>query len=374
MKRGSPSNNRDEVALDDVWRRGPLGYLPRPRYTRRIVSAIYENVEILDVTGPISAFAIVNEFIEKHYRGLPIAYKCELIGKRSGPVRTSAGIALVADRSFAAESEPIDTLIIPGGPATRTAAADSEAVKHVRRLAKNSRRVSSVCSGARILAEAGLLDGRTVVTHWASCDALAADYPSLSVAADRLFIRDGNIYTSGGITAGIDLALAMIEEDLGRGWALFVAREMVVYLQRPGGQSQFSVPLRAQFSDTAELKNIPNWIIENLTDDLSISALAHRAAMSERTFARRFKEVMGVTPAKFVETARLEVARRRLEESELPLTLVAAEVGFGSGERLRRAFNRQYGVSPNYYKDRFGYRGSPSKASEIGQWMSPSGH
>ena len=366
MKRGSRSRDRDEKALDDIWRRGPLGYLPRPQTMRRIVVAIHENVEILDATGPISAFAIVNEFIEKHYSGLPLAYKCELIGKRPGPVGTSAGVALVADRSFAAEREPIDTLIIPGGPGTRTVAADAEIVKSVRRLSQKSRRVCSVCSGARILAEAGLLDDRTVVTHWASCEALAADYPSLSVAADRLFIRDGNIYTSGGITAGIDLALAMIEEDLGRDWALFVAREMVVYLQRPGGQSQFSAPLQAQFCDAAELKNIPNWIIGNLSNDLSIGALARRAAMSERNFARRFKEIMGVTPAKFVENARLEVARRRLEESDLPLARVAAEVGFGSGERLRRAFNRQYGVSPDFYRDRFGYGGSPPYALENG--------
>ena len=148
----------------------------------------------------------------------------------------------------------------------------------------------------------------------------------------------------------------MIEEDLGRGWALFVAREMVVYLQRPGGQSQFSVPLRAQFSDTTELKNMPNWIIENLTEDLTIGALARRAAMSERNFARRFSQVMGVTPAKFVETARLEVARRRLEESNLPLTSVAFEVGYSSSERLRRALNRQFGVNPDFYRERFGRR------------------
>ena len=342
-------------SLDDEWRRGPLGHLPRPKIRRRISVIAIEDGEILDVTGPLSTFALVNTQLTEAHPEMPPAYGCDILARSAGSVKTSAGVALVADRAFGGRVGPIDTLIVPGGrkDAVARARSDPHLIAVVRRLAPKVRRLASVCTGTFILAEAGLLEGRTVTTHWSACGRLAEEFPRTTVEPDRIFVRDGSVYTSAGVTAGIDLALGMIEDDLGRDWALTIARRLVVYLKRPGGQSQFSAPLSTQFKDAEILKGTPAWIVANLSGYLSVASLAERAGMSERTFARTFRREMKTTPAKFVEAARLDVARHRLEESALPLETLARDLGFGSSERMRRSFQRQIGIGPDEYRQRW---------------------
>ena len=353
---GTKNAKSDARSLDDIWRNGSLGHLPRPNIRRRIAVIAFENAGILDMARPLSAFATVNEYIKTEYPEFPAAYDCEVLAMRAGPVNSSTGVALVAGRAYGRVRSHIDTLIMPGGPqeAVRRAKRNRDLIKAVRRLADRVRRLASVCTGTFVLAEAGLLNGCTVTTHWASCRTLAEEYPKTTVDPDRIFIRDGSVYTSAGVTAGIDLALAMIEEDLGRDWTLTIARSMVVYLKRPGGQSQYSAPLTAQIKDAEILKGLPSWIVSNLAEDLSVAVLAERVGMSQRNFARVFRREMRTTPAKFVEAARLDVARRRLEESTLPVETLARELGFGNGEHMRHAFQRQLRVSPDHYRQRFG--------------------
>ena len=298
----------------------------------------------------------LNHIIDRDYDNMPGVYACELLGKAVGPVSTSTGVALMAERSYRHVRGEIDTLIVPGAARKSVAKArvDKQLISSIERLALKSRRIASVCTGAFLMAEAGLLDGHTVVTHWGACGRLADEFPNLDVDPEPIFIRNGSVYSAAGKTAGIDLALALIEEDLGRDWALEVSRYMVVHLKRPGGQSQFSVPLQAQIKDGEVLNGLPTWITNNLGAELSVSALAERAGMSERNFTRLFRQELKTTPAKFVEAARLEAVRHRMEESTLPLETLARDLGFGSGERLRRAFQRRFGVNPDYYRDRFG--------------------
>jgi len=356
MKQRHRTSRTSDTSLDDRWKRGSLGHLPRPDVVRRISAIGFENVDILDITGPLSAFAAVNHIVARAYDDMPEAYVCELLGKSVGPVRTSTGVSLMADRAYGRTRDGIDTLIVPGGArkAVALARADQRLMTAVRRLAPTVRRLASVCTGTFILAEAGLLDGCTVVTHWGACGRLANEFPTLTVDAEPIFIRDGSIYSAAGKTAGIDLALALIEEDLGREWALAVSRYMVVHLKRPGGQAQFSIPLQAQMKGAEVLNGLPAWIADNLTEDMSVPALAERAGMSQRNFARVFRQEMKMTPGKFVETARLEAARLRMEACDLPLETLARDLGFRTGERLRRAFRRQFGVNPDYYRERFG--------------------
>jgi len=347
-------------STDNSWRHGPLGDLPRPKVQRRVAMIVFDDVDLLDVAGPLSAFASVNRFVEREYSQMPPAYSLEILGRSAGPVKTSAGVALVAERAYGKARGPIDTLIVPGGTrdAVRKACSDRALMSLIRRFGPRVRRLTSVCTGAFILAETGLLDGHIVATHWNACRRLADAYPQITVDPERIFVRDDPIYSSAGKTAGIDLALAMIEDDLGRGWALSVSRHMVVHLQRRGGQSQFSIPLQAQIQDANMLKGLPMWIADNLTEDLSVVALARRIGTSERNFMRVFRKELKTTPAKFVEAARLEAARLRIEESSLPIKTLACDLGFRSGGQLRRAFQRQFGVNPDYYREHFGH---PSK-------------
>jgi transcriptional regulator GlxA family with amidase domain len=356
MKRKHQSSKSHCASLDDIWNRGRLGHLPRPAFLRRISAIGFDKVDILDITGPLSTFAAVNHIIDRDYDNMPGVYACELLGKAVGPVSTSTGVALMAERSYRHVRGEIDTLIVPGAARKSVAKArvDKQLISSIERLALKSRRIASVCTGAFLMAEAGLLDGHTVVTHWGACGRLADEFPNLDVDPEPIFIRNGSVYSAAGKTAGIDLALALIEEDLGRDWALEVSRYMVVHLKRPGGQSQFSVPLQAQIKDGEVLNGLPTWITNNLGAELSVSALAERAGMSERNFTRLFRQELKTTPAKFVEAARLEAVRHRMEESTLPLETLARDLGFGSGERLRRAFQRRFGVNPDYYRDRFG--------------------
>jgi transcriptional regulator GlxA family with amidase domain len=262
-------------------------------------------------------------------------------------------VTLVPDASIDACRFPIDTLIVAGGTGTRRAEEDERLIAWLGEAAKRSRRVASVCTGAFLLAKAGLLDGRRATTHWASCAELAERYPAVTVEPDPIFVRDGKVATSAGVTAGMDLALALVEEDVGREVALEAARWLVLFLKRPGGQAQFSAQLAAQTADRAPLRELQAWMPDHLTEDLSVPALARRAQMSERNFARAFRRETGMTPAAYVEAARVESARIALEAGDLPVEAVARQVGFGTVETMRRAFRRRVGVSPVDYRSRF---------------------
>lgn len=327
------------------------------RATQRLVVLLaFEGVQLLDVAGPVQTFASTNE-IAKAARGAP--YRVVVVSRRGGPVCTSAGLPLLT-RSIAGAigKARLDTLIIPGGPGVHDALKDARTVAWVRRQFSSARRIASVCTGAFLLAETGVLAGRRATTHWKSCARLQQGYPDIRVDPDPIYVRDDRIWTSAGITAGIDLSLALVQEDLGRKVAMQVARHLVVFLNRPGGQSQFSASLEAQAA--AADGNAPNqfaplhgWIAEHLAGDLRVERLAEQAGMSARTFARVYAAKMGSTPARMVEKIRIEAVRRILEETDVPIKCVAGLCGFSQEERLRRAFARQVGTTPAEYRRRF---------------------
>jgi transcriptional regulator GlxA family with amidase domain len=319
---------------------------------RRIVMLLFPNVQVLDVTGPLEVFHITTQVLAS--ASLPrVGYDTEIVAPAAGPVRTSGGVEIVAPRPLSAVRGPIDTLIVPGGIGTRTAADDSGLVAWIRRTAARARRVASVCTGTLLIAEAGLTDGRRVTTHWAFADDLARRYPNTTVDSDPVHVRDGKIYSSAGVTAGMDLALALVEDDHGRAVALEVARWLVLFLKRPGGQSQFSTQLAAQLATRVPLRDLQTWIVDHVSEDLSVERLARRVAMSPRNFARMFVREVGVTPARFVERARVETARRRLEETPVSVDEIASACGFGAAETMRRAFLRNVRVTPADYRSRF---------------------
>jgi transcriptional regulator GlxA family with amidase domain len=329
----------------------------KPRDLPRLVAVLaFEGAQLLDVAGPVQAFASANEIVQE--TGVP-AYRLVVISRRGGAITTTSGLPLVTQPlARAIGKSQIDTLILPGGAGIHDAICDAKTVAWVRRQASYVRRIASVCTGAFLLAEAGLLTGRRATTHWKSHARLAQQYPDVEVDPDPIYIRDGHIWTSAGITAGIDLSLALIQEDLGRKVAMAVARHLVVFLNRPGGQSQFSAPLEAQTA--AANGNAPNrfaplhdWIAENIAGDLRVERLAEQAGMSPRTFARIYTAKMGLTPARMVEKIRIEAVRRSLEETNMPVKKIAAVCGFGHEERLRRAFGRQVGTTPAEYRRRF---------------------
>ena len=282
------------------------------RKTRDIVLVAFPDFQVLDVTGPSEVFAQAARLLSPS-TAVP-AYTLHVAAPKSGPVRASSGIELVAAGLPNVPSRP-DTLIVAGGKGTRTSVSDARFVAWIGRASGRARRVASVCTGAFLLAGAGRLNGRRATTHWDSCGRLARLFPEVTVEPDRIFVKDGNVYTSAGVTAGIDLALALVAEDHGRRLALQVARQLVVFLQRPGGQSQFSAQLATQASDAEPLGDVRAWIEDHLSSDLSVPMLARKAGMSSRNFARRFVEEVGSTPARYVLSARLDAARRRLEES-----------------------------------------------------------
>lgn len=330
------------------------------RAPRRVVVVAFPKAKLLDVTGPCEVFADVNS----GESGSP-RYQVEVVSERAGPVETSSGVSLLAHCGFSECRGPIDTLLIAGGPGAPQAAAHPELLHWLREVVPQVRRVGSVCTGAFVLAATGALDGRRATTHWAWCGQLSRRHPDITLEPDRIFVRDGNVYTSAGVTAGMDLALSLVEEDCGHQVALRVAQNLVVFLQRPGGQSQFSALLQLQATDHEPLRELQAWIAEHLGEDLSVAVLAERVHMSPRNFTRVFRREAGCTPAEFVERLRLEGARRRLEESHADVARVARECGFGSADVLRRAFLRVLGVSPTEYRSRFrsGQAASPSPAS-----------
>ena len=312
---------------------------------RRIEILAFPQAQLLDVTGPAQVFASANEEVRplaRHYEIAIVAQQDEVV--------TSSLVALKA-APLPDPDTPLDTLIVCGGFGVNAACERPELVEWVRRRSAAARRTASVCSGAFLLAEAGLLTGRRAVTHWHRCAEFAARYPGVKLEPDPIFIQDGPIWTSAGITAGIDLALALVEADLGHAAALAVARELVVYLKRPGGQAQFSAALSLQTRDE-KLDRLHGWVLENLHRDLPLSALAAEAGMSERSFSRHYHRLTGQTPSRAVETLRIEAARRQIEDGA-PLAQVRRRCGFGSDETMRRVFLRALGVTPRDYRERF---------------------
>ncbi|WP_254053650.1 GlxA family transcriptional regulator [Singulisphaera sp. GP187] len=321
---------------------------------RRVVVVAFPQVNILDVAGPSEVFNATSLVAAGAELGGSEGYEIELIATvREPSLETSSGIRLLAHSDFARCRGPIDTLLVAGGPGVWEAAKDEELLKWLRRTAPRVRRLGSVCTGAFVLAAAGLLDGRRATTHWERCEQLAREFPKIDIDLDSIFVRDGNVSTSAGVTAGMDLALAFVEEDFGREVALRVARKLVMFLQRPGGQSQFSSLLHLQAADREPLRALQTWVVEHLAEDLSNERLAERVWMSPRNFARVFRREVGVTPARFIERLRVEAARRRLEESAGSIEQVARECGFGSADSMRRSFVRVIRVPPSDYRARF---------------------
>lgn len=321
---------------------------------RRVGLVIYPDCDILDVCGPCDVFFYADAFLARFGRTSEPGYRCDILAAAPGPVRTSCGIELIATRGYHDVQDGLDTLIVVGGViSVEQAGKDASLLEWVRSMAPRVRRVASICTGAFLLAGAGLLNRRRVTTHWMFSEILAAAYPSTEVDSSLIFARDGNIYSSGGITAGIDLALALVEEDLGREIALAAARMLVVFPRRPGGQSQFSAYMELHAKHRPEIGELQAWILGHPDADLSVAALADRMAMSPRNFARLFHSETGETPARFSERARADAARRQLELTTLPIETIAEQAGFGNAERMRRTFQRLFDVSPQEYRARF---------------------
>jgi len=333
----------------------PLRPTPEITRSRRIGFLIYPNCDILDVCGPSDAFFFADSFLPRFGRPTESGYECQILATVPGPVRTLCGLELVATRSYQDIHDGLDTLIVVGGVVSvEQACLDPSLLEWVRSMAPKVRRLVSICTGAYILAAAGLLNHRRVTTHWMFAEGLAAAYPMIDVDSSLLFARDGNIYSSGGITAGIDLALALVEEDLGREIALAAARMLVVFPRRPGGQSQFSAHMHwGEIKPRPDIAELQAWILGHPSADLSVSALAERMAMSPRNFARLFHNETGDTPAQFAERARADAARLKLEQTVVPVETIAEECGFGNAERMRRTFQRLFDVSPHDYRARF---------------------
>ena len=313
----------------------------------RIALVGYDDFQALDLIGPADAFSIA-EVEGEHGKRQP-GYEVLILAQSKKPFRTEAGICLQPQATFG-DAPTIDTLIIPGGKGSRVDRISAPIAKWISSRAKRIRRVASVCTGIYVLARTGLLDGRKVTTHWRFAADVARRFPKLDVDHGALFLKDGPFYTAGGITSSIDLALALIEEDYGPRVALSVARELVVYLKRPGGQTQFSEPLEFQINATDRFADLASWMVGHLRDDLSLNALAKRTCLSSRHLARKFKQTFGGTPAKLVENLRLDEARRRLTERTQTVDSVAASVGFNSDDAFRRAFQRRFGVKPTSYR------------------------
>jgi transcriptional regulator GlxA family with amidase domain len=321
---------------------------PSPPY--RVVLLAYEHMNVLDLCGPLQALATAT----RHCEGdAPQRYETIVASAHGGQVMTSAGLGIETVAVDTLAGLPIDTLIAPGGCKGETYSAPQKLIDWVAQRAPTVRRLCSVCTGAFLLAQAGQLDGKKVATHWEWAPRLRDSHPAIDVDADKIFIRDGALWTSAGVTAGIDMTLALIEDDFGHQVAIDTARRLVMFIKRSGGQSQFSAPLSAQLKDPGGFGDLHAWIASNLRQHLTVERLAEHVHMSPRTFARTYTPRMGVTPARMVESIRLEAACRALEASELPLKSIADHVGYGDEQAMRRAFQRQFGVGPKIYRERF---------------------
>ncbi|MFE4578964.1 GlxA family transcriptional regulator [Streptomyces chartreusis] len=310
---------------------------------RTVLFVLFDAVQSLDVTGPLEVFMGAEQHV-------PGTYRIRTASLDGAPVRTSSGLTLVPDQAL---DGPLDahTLVVPGGQGTRT--PDPALVAWLREHGPRAERLVSVCTGAILLAAAGLLDGRRATTHWAYCDKLARDHPDVEVDPDPIYVRDGHVATSAGVTSGIDLALALVEEDLGREVALGIARHLVVFLRRPGNQAQFSAQLAAQTAQREPLRDVQRWITEHPDADLTVESLATRASLSPRHFARAFQTETGMTPGRYVDRVRLEHARRLLEDTSDGIEEISRASGYGTPEAMRRAFVRALGAAPAEYRRRF---------------------
>lgn len=325
----------------------------QPR-TRRIVFVAAPGTEILDLVGPLQVFARASEMFAREHPAAPPTYSVEVVtisARRS--LIANCGLRITAHKTFREVRGKIDTLLIAGGNAIEQDQVSADVVRWLRKIAGRIRRIGSVCTGAMLLARAGLLDGRRATTHWNWCQTLINRAPRADVDPDPIFVRDENVYTSAGVTAGMDLALALVEEDHGARLALQVARNLVLYLRRPGGQSQFSAALSLQLTDRKPLRDLEAWVLDNLNKPLTVPVLAQRVAMSPRNFARVFIKEMKTTPAKFVERLRVEAARRRLEESQNSMETIASECGFGNVNSMRNVFQRALKIPPGQYRRHF---------------------
>ncbi|MEU7064736.1 GlxA family transcriptional regulator [Streptomyces sp. NPDC053429] len=315
--------------------------------SRNVLVLLYDGVQSLDVTGPVEVFSGVGRFPDH------AGYRIRTVSPGAAPVRTTSGLTLVPDGDLeSARPGAGTTLLVPGG--RYTGDFDPRLTDWLRAHGGGAERVVSVCTGGLLLAEAGLLDGHRATTHWDSCERMARDYPAVTVDPDPIYVRDGRVATSAGVTAGIDLALALVEEDVGRDVALLIARHLVVFLRRPGNQAQFSAQLAAQTAQREPLRDVQQWITEHPGEDLGVEALAARAALSPRHFARAFQAETGVTPGRYVERVRVEHARRLLEEGREGVAQIARASGYRTPEALRRAFLRTLGQPPSEYRRRFG--------------------
>jgi transcriptional regulator GlxA family with amidase domain len=322
--------------------------------TRRVTLVGYPDIQALDLTGPLEVFSMANRF----NAGGRAEYLTEVVSPAGGAIRATSGIEIAAHRTIAACAGPIDTLVVVGGEGVARAVNDRQLVDWIGSAARRCRRVTSVCSGAFLLAQAGLLDGRRATTHWSVCARLTQAFPDVTVDPGPIYIRDGNVWTSAGITAGMDLALALVEDDLGPELARQIARHLVLFVQRSGDQAQFSTQLAAQRPERPALAQIESWVADHLDDDLSVPALAARACMSVRNFSRRFVQEFGIPPGSYVEAVRVEAARRLLETTRRGLEDIAEVCGFGTVETLHRSFKRSVKVTPGEYRRHFSPRES----------------
>jgi transcriptional regulator GlxA family with amidase domain len=307
----------------------------------------YDKVQALDLTGPLDVFGTANALAPE-----TPPYGLHVIGVHSGTIHAENGLAILPACSIE-DAPPLDTLLIPGGSGSRLGNPDPHLLAWLRLQARTARRVVSVCTGAYMLAATGLLDGRRVATHWQYAADLARRFPAIHVEPERLFLRDGCFATSGGLTAGIDLALALVEEDLGAAASLAVARHLVMYVTRPGNQTQFSAPLAAQAQATGRMGNLVNWLLAHLQDEITSERMAEQVSMSPRHFRRVFADTFGASPARFVEHLRLEQACMRLTRDKTSIDRIASSVGFRSADVFRRAFRARYGATPGEYRERF---------------------
>lgn len=330
---------------------------------RQVAIVVFDGVQALDVTGPLEVFAGAQALIAGERRGAR-GYEIGTFSGDGAAIETSSGLKIVPNGSLDDAPLQLDTLIVPGGGGSRAASADEALLQWLQATSAHTRRTASVCTGAFVLAAAGLLRGRRATTHWAAATELARQYPDVLVEADSIFLRDGDVWTSAGVTAGMDLALALVEEDHDRATALAIARQLVLFLRRPGNQSQFSATLAAQQPRREPLREVQRQVVEDVAGEHTVEAMAERAHMSARHFARAFAAETGITPARYVERVRLEAARGKLEDGSEPIAEVAAACGFGTAETMRRVFLRALEVGPAEYRRRF--HASARARSQIG--------
>ena len=337
----------DEATVPPL-RLADMTSIPRITPSTLLIEIVaFANAQVLDIAGPLQVFASANTWAQQSSK--PPPYRIRVVAEQS-PVVSNSGLSILTEALPRAASA-LDTLIVAGGWGVHEACENRALVRWLKCRAGSARRVVSVCTGAFLLGASGLLDGRRVVTHWAECESLASRYPKAQVLVDPIFVRDDALWTSAGVTAGIDLALALVEDDLGHAAAMAVARDLVVFLKRPGGQAQFSHALELQ--GDGEFEALHLWMSTRLSRDLSVSVLASKSAMSERTFVRRYRSATGVSPARAVERMRIEAAQRCLLDSNLPIKRIAERCGFGSEESMRQSFQRLLTVAPREFRARF---------------------